>query len=211
MHLRSGAYIRSRNRPIDIESRGSTEESVNQGNLEHLSTIHEVVSDTSSEPSVSIIKENIHASGILREDGVYFETTEIPRTPPKLFLQHLYDNQKGARIYLNVNNVYYVQENLGSAECLKQVEVELRGDHCFDNNGTAYIQTEYPELVDSMGMINEKGKGKYLGYGEETSERPPLENDVKAKFLSIKELERVIADNPRMGLYKMATAEGVLY
>ena len=58
-----------------------------------------------------------------------------------------------------------------------------------------------------MGMINDRKKGK----GEETSERPPLENDVRAKFLTIKELERVMLDNPRTGLYTMITAEGTLY
>ena len=50
---------------------------------------------------------------------------------------------------------------------------------------------------------------------EEVTERPPLENDIRAKFLSKKELERVVVDNPRtglyLGLYRMMKKEGVLY
>ena len=90
---------------------------------------------------------------------------------------------------------------------MSQVEVLLRGDRYFDSNVTTYIRTEHPDLVDVMGMINDRRKGK----GEETLERPPLENDVRAKFLTIKELERVMLDNPRTGLYAMIIAKGTLY
>ena len=38
---------------------------------------------------------------------------------------------------------------------------------------------------------------------ERVTERPPLENDVRAKFPTIKELERVMLDNPRTGLYTL--------
>ena len=45
----------------------------------------------------------------------------------------------------------------------------------------------------------------------EGNERPPLENDLRVRFVSIKELERVVVDSPRVGIYKMNTLEGVLY
>ena len=100
MHLRSGAYIRSGGQiPRDLESRGSTEESVNQGNLDHLSTIHEeVVSDTSSELSYTVLMEKVPATSFFEEEAVS-NAARTPTNQPRKLLQHLYDNGKGARIY----------------------------------------------------------------------------------------------------------------
>ena len=150
--------------------------------------------------------EKVPATSFSEEEAVS-NAARTPTNQPRKLLQHLYDNGKGARIYLDEKNDSYVQKNLGNAVSMSQVEVVLRGDRYFDSNGTTYIRTEHPDLVDSMGMINDRRKGK----GEETSERPPLENDVRAKFLTIKDLERVMLDNPRTGLYAMSTTEGTLY
>ena len=109
MHLRSGAYIRLGGQiPRDLESRGSTEESVNQGNLDHLSTIHEeVVSDTSSELSYTVLMEKTPATRFFEEEAVS-NAVKTPTNQPRKLLQHLYDNGKGARIYLNKKNDSYV-------------------------------------------------------------------------------------------------------
>ena len=137
MHLRSGAYIRSGGQiPRDLES-----ESVNQGNLDHLSTIHEeVVSDTSSELSYTFLMEKVLATSFSEEKAVS-NAARTPTNQPRKLLQHLYDNGKGARIYLDKKNDSYVQENLGNAVSMSQVEVVLRGDRYFDSNGTTYIRT----------------------------------------------------------------------
>ena len=102
MHSRSKAYIRSGGQiPRDLESRGSTEESVNQGNLNHLSTIHEeVVSDTSSKLSYTVLMEKVPATSFFEEEAVC-NAARTPTNQLRKLLQHLYDNGKGARIYLD--------------------------------------------------------------------------------------------------------------
>ena len=81
----------------------------------------------------------------------------------------------------------------------------MKGDRYVDKNAIAYLRMEYPNLVDPMGMLGMKEKTS------EVSDRPPLENDLRARFVSIKELERVVVDSPRVGIYKMNTLEGALY
>ena len=100
---------------------------------------------------------------------------------------------------MDSDNFHYVREDLGKSTFLEQVNAYYREDRYFDDEGIAYIRTEYPNMVDPMGMIEPRDKV------DAGMERPPLENDVRAKFISIKELERIVVDDPRVGLYRLVT------
>ena len=123
----------------------------------------------------------------------------------KMLLQYLYTNPEGAIIYLDTYNLHYVQEDLGKTNYLEQVEAYFRGDRYYDEYRIAYLRARFPRIVDPMGMTGTKESI------DEGIERPPLENDVRARFISIKELNRIIVDNPKTRLYQVITLSGSLY
>ena len=200
MYLRSGLRYRSGgNISRDQVSQVSTEESVNQAEIEHLSAIHEeVISDTSSEVNYSYSMERYPGMDLHGEMGP-IGTSKSHEEKRRMLLQYLFTNQKGARIYLDSDNLHYVREDLGKSTFLEQINAYYREDRYFDDDGIAYIRTEYPNLVDPMDMIEPRDKV------DAGMERPPLENDVRAKFISIKKLERIVVDDPRVGLYRLVT------
>lgn len=95
MNLRSDSLIKSRGNPRrDLVSRGSIEESVNQVDIEHLSTIQEEVAcDTSSEPAYIIRMERVPGINF-HSEGKAIGTSRSHETRPKMLLQHYLTNNK---------------------------------------------------------------------------------------------------------------------
>ena len=181
MFLRSGLRYRSGdNRLPEQASQVSTEESVNQAKVEHLSTIYEeYVSDTSSEQTYTM--EGGHPKNV-NDNRDHVDTSKADEGRVRMKLQYLYTNPNGARIYIDSYNLHYVQEDLGKNEFQDLVEAYFRGDRYYDEQGIAYLRTAFPRTVDSMGFNGTKDKV------DESIERPPLENDSKARFIAVKEM-----------------------
>ena len=179
MFLRLVYHYRSREGlPRDQVSKGSTEESVNQGVLENLTTIQEEsLSDTLSEQTYIISMANKIPEMSFHSCEADVGTSARSGKQVSVLLQYYYTNEKGARIYLDPQNRSYVCEELGHSDIQEQVEPIMNRDRYIDSNAIAYLRMEYPNLVDPMGMLGMKEKTS------EVSERPPLENDLRARFV----------------------------
>ena len=92
MFLRSGLRYRSGdNRLPEQASQVSTEESVNQAQVEHLSTIYEEnVSDTSSEQTYTM--EGGHPKNV-NENRDHVDTSKADEGRVRMKLQYLYQSQ----------------------------------------------------------------------------------------------------------------------
>ena len=113
MYLRSDTVVNAgSNRPRDLVTIVSTEESVNQDNLGHLSVIREEgESETSSEQDYLLPMAGMDMNYAGVEDAFTSQSHDLRFGPP---LHYLRTNKNGARIYLDVDNQHYVQENIGN-------------------------------------------------------------------------------------------------